>query len=48
METTPIQIAVARADIIISYAGFILKYFVLPMIIGGAVGWLIGRCTRRR
>lgn len=46
METTQIQIAVARADIILSYAGFILKYFILPAIIGGAVGWLIGWCRR--
>ena len=33
----------AWADILLCYAGFIVKYFVIPAVIGGIIGWMIGR-----
>lgn len=47
LETTQIQVAVAWADILLGYAGFIVKYFFIPAMIGAVVGWMIGWIKHR-
>lgn len=40
LETMQIHVAVAWADIILGYTGFILKYVVIPAVIVGMIGKL--------